>query len=104
MLLRYVSNPASVRCLLKAREVDGARGANMSSATSSLGAAGPMIHRLTPWTPLITAPEAVVGGFNGSVRPAHGWIAVAGPLGAVGPPPCRVMHRLRSGMPRITSE
>jgi hypothetical protein len=69
MLLRYVSNPASVRCLLKAREVDGARGANMSSAASLLGAAGPMIHRLTPWTPLITAPEAVVGGFNGSVSP-----------------------------------
>jgi hypothetical protein len=35
--------------------------ANMSVAAGSGGAAGPMIHRLSPWTPLITAPEAVDG-------------------------------------------
>jgi hypothetical protein len=39
------------------------RGTNMSSAV------GPMIHRLSPWMPLITAPEAVVGRFLGSVSP-----------------------------------
>jgi hypothetical protein len=69
----------------------------MSGAVGSGGAAGPMIHRLTPWTPLITALEAVEGRFLGSVSPA-------GPLGAVGPPPCLVMHHLRSGTPRIGSE
>jgi hypothetical protein len=41
----------------------------MSGAAGSGGAAGPMIHRLSPWTPLITAPEAVVGRFLGSVSP-----------------------------------
>jgi hypothetical protein len=29
----------------------------------------PMIHRLSPWTPLISAPEAVEGRFLGSVSP-----------------------------------
>jgi hypothetical protein len=41
----------------------------MSGAAGSGGAAGPMIHHLSPWTPLITAPEAVVGWFLGSVSP-----------------------------------
>jgi hypothetical protein len=61
MLLRCVFNPASLRCLLQARRVGGACGANMSGAAGSGGAADPMIHRLSPWTSLITAPEAVVG-------------------------------------------
>jgi hypothetical protein len=39
----------------------------MSGAAHSLGAAGPMIHRLSPWTPLITAPKVVVGRFLGPV-------------------------------------
>jgi hypothetical protein len=41
----------------------------MLGAAGSLGAAGPMIHCLSPWTPLITAPEAVVGRLLGSVSP-----------------------------------
>jgi hypothetical protein len=69
MLMRCVSNPASVRCLLQARRVGGVRGHNMSGAAGSLGVAGPMIHFLSPWTPLITAPEAVVGRLIGSVSP-----------------------------------
>jgi hypothetical protein len=74
-----------------------ARG-KMSGAAGSLGAAGPVIHRLSPWTLLIPVPEAVVGRLLGSVSPAREWI------GASGPPPCRVMHRLCSGAPRIASE
>jgi hypothetical protein len=58
-----------VRCLLYARRVSGVHGANMSSAAGSLGEAGPMIHRLSPWTPLITAPEVVVGQFLRLVSP-----------------------------------
>jgi hypothetical protein len=72
----------------------------MSGAARSGGAADPMIHHLSPWTPLITAPEAVVGRFC----LARGWIGVAGPLGANDPHSCHVMHRLCSGMPRIASE
>jgi hypothetical protein len=70
MLLRYVSNPASVRCLLYARRVGGAHGDNMSGVADSIGVIDPMIHRLSPWTPLITAPEAVVGWLLGSVSPS----------------------------------
>jgi hypothetical protein len=42
---------------------------HMPGAAESGGATGPMIHRLSPWTPLITAPKAVVGHFLGSVSP-----------------------------------
>ena len=41
----------------------------MPSATGSLGAASPGMCRLSPWTPLITAPEAVVGRSLESVSP-----------------------------------
>jgi hypothetical protein len=41
----------------------------MPGAAGSLGAAGPVIHLLSPWMPLITAPEAVVGRLIGSVSP-----------------------------------
>jgi hypothetical protein len=41
----------------------------MSGAARSGGTADPMIHCLSPWTPLITAPEAVVGWFLRSVSP-----------------------------------
>jgi hypothetical protein len=61
MLLRCVSNLASVRCLLLARRVGGACEENILGAGGSLGVAGPMIHYLSPWTPLITTLEAVVG-------------------------------------------
>jgi hypothetical protein len=44
--------------------------ANMSGAAGLGSAVGPMIHRLSPWMPLITAPEAVVGQFLGSVSPS----------------------------------
>jgi hypothetical protein len=36
-------------------------GGNMLGATGSLGAAGPVIHHLSPWMPLITTPDAIVG-------------------------------------------
>jgi hypothetical protein len=52
-----------------ARKVGGARGANKFSAAGSLGAAGPMIHRLSPWTPIITNLKVVVGRFLRSVSP-----------------------------------
>jgi hypothetical protein len=45
------------------------RGVNMSCVAGSGGADGPMIHRHSPWTPLITSPEAVGGQFLGSVSP-----------------------------------
>jgi hypothetical protein len=41
----------------------------MSGAAGSLGADGPMIHCLLTRTPLITAPEAVVGRLLRSVSP-----------------------------------
>jgi hypothetical protein len=56
--------------LLYARRVGGACGDNMSGAVGSGGASDPMIHRLSPWTPLITVPEVVVGRFVGSVSPS----------------------------------
>jgi hypothetical protein len=49
--------------------VGGAHGENMSDAASSLGAVGPMIPHLLPWTSLITAPKPVEGRFLGSVSP-----------------------------------
>jgi hypothetical protein len=42
------------------------RGVNMSGAARSGGVADPMIHFLSLWTPLITAPEAVAGRFLAS--------------------------------------
>jgi hypothetical protein len=42
----------------------------MPSAVDSLGAADPGMCRLSPWTPLINAPEAVVGRLQGSVLPS----------------------------------
>ena len=41
----------------------------MSGAAGSLGAAGPVIHHLSPWTLMIPAPEVVVGRLLGSVSP-----------------------------------
>jgi hypothetical protein len=41
----------------------------MSGAAGSLGVASPVIHCLSPWMPLITVPEAVVGQLLGSVSP-----------------------------------
>jgi hypothetical protein len=76
----------------------------MLGAAGSGGAAGPVIHRLMPWTPLITYFEAVVGRFLGWFRPTRRLIGATDPLGGAGPPPCRVMHQLRSGAPRIASE
>jgi hypothetical protein len=38
-------------------------------ADGSRGATGPVIHRLSPWMPLIIAAEAVVGRCLGSVSP-----------------------------------
>jgi hypothetical protein len=61
MLLRCVSNLASVRCLLLARRVGGACEENMLGAVGSLGAAGPVMCRLSPWTLLITTLEADIG-------------------------------------------
>jgi hypothetical protein len=43
------------------------RGPNITGATGSRGAAGPMIHRLLTWTLLILAAEAVEGQFLASV-------------------------------------
>ena len=45
------------------------QGRNTLGAASSLGTAGPRMCRLSPWTLLITAPEAVVGRLLGSVSP-----------------------------------
>jgi hypothetical protein len=44
-------------------------GPNITGATGSRCAAGPVIHRLSPLTPLITTPEAVEGRCLGSVLP-----------------------------------
>jgi hypothetical protein len=66
----------------------------------SRGATGPVIHNLSPWKLLITAPDAVEGRF----RPAGQLGGAAGPLGADSPTLCRVMNRLCSRMPRIALE
>jgi hypothetical protein len=42
----------------------------MLGAVGSLGAANPVMCRISPWTLLITAPEAVVGRLLGSVSPS----------------------------------
>jgi hypothetical protein len=69
----------------------------MTGASDSLGAVDPWMCRLSPWTPLIIAPEAVAGQLLGRFCPAPELI------GASGPPPCRVMHRPCSRTPRIAS-
>jgi hypothetical protein len=50
--------------------VRGSCCAEQGGAAISLGATGPMIHRLWTWTTLITAPEAVVGRILGLVSPS----------------------------------
>jgi hypothetical protein len=70
-------------------------GPNITGAVGSRGAADPMIHHLSPWTLLITAPEAVEGRFLGLV--SH--VMTVGRCGR--PSRCRGMNRLRSGTPRI---
>jgi hypothetical protein len=100
MLLCCVFNPVSVRCFLLARKVGLACGTKIIGAARSGGAPSPVIHRLLPWMPLITAPKAVVGRF----RPTRRLVGAAGPLGAAGAPLCRVMHHLRLGTHRIASE
>jgi hypothetical protein len=67
------------------------------------GAAGPGMCRLLPWTPLITAPEVVVGRFLGSVSPGTQVDRCSWPFRCGQPTPCHVMHQLCSGMPRIAS-
>jgi hypothetical protein len=57
------------------------------------GVVGPVMCHLSSWTPLITAPEAVVGRLLGLVSPGTQGIGAAGPLGAASPPPWRVMHQ-----------
>jgi hypothetical protein len=79
------------------RKVGGAQGGYIPGMTGSLGAAGPRMCHLSPWTPLITVPEAVVRRLIGSVLPSTRVGRCAGP------PPCRVMHMLCSGTPRIAS-
>jgi hypothetical protein len=39
--------------------------AHFHRAAESVGVAGPVIHRLSPWTLLITSPEVVEGRFLG---------------------------------------
>jgi hypothetical protein len=64
-----------------------AREENLGAAVSQ-GTAGPRMCRLSPWTLLITAPEAVVGRFLGSVSPS----TLSDRCGR--PTPCHAMHRL----------
>jgi hypothetical protein len=45
-------------------------GPKITGASGSRGAAGLVIHRLSPWTLLITALEAVEGWFLGLVSPS----------------------------------
>jgi hypothetical protein len=45
------------------------RGPNIPGEAGSRGAAGIVIHHLSPWTLLINAPEAVEGRFLRSVSP-----------------------------------
>jgi hypothetical protein len=42
-------------------------GPNITGAAGSRDAVSPMIHRLSPWMLLVTAPESVEGWFLGSV-------------------------------------
>jgi hypothetical protein len=44
-------------------------GGHMPGEAGSPGAANPEVCHLSPWTPLITTPEAVVGRLLGSVSP-----------------------------------
>jgi hypothetical protein len=70
------------------------RGPIFTGAAGLRGAAGLVIHCLSPWMLLITASEAVEGRFHPVWRSG----------GAAGLTPCHVMNRLRSGTPRIALE
>jgi hypothetical protein len=71
--------------------VSGARGPKI------IGAVGPMIHRVSAWMPLITAPEAVVARCLGSVSPGTSIGRCGRPSGCGQPTsvPCDALPSLR---------
>jgi hypothetical protein len=69
-----------------------------------IGAAGPMIHRLSTWMLLILAHEAVQGQFLVLVLAGMAVGGAADPLGAAGPSLSREMNRLRLVTLRIALE
>jgi hypothetical protein len=44
-------------------------GGHITGATDSLGSVGPVMCHLSPWMPLISTPEEVVGQLLGLVSP-----------------------------------